>query len=184
MTAVRYPCLFWGGGGVLHFKNTLPDFQYTVTIVFKIYAWLNEISAIACTNSSIMWTSSTLLQQTFQAWQPIYKSQRASLNSLMMQHIHQSIMTILHSPVGIFLIGFCLISYKRNNEKRKKEKKSCNSLNSSRKFSRLRQEFNSGSAGGQVLGADTPYNPPSYSIGRYVFFSRNLSGLSGGPWYY
>jgi len=24
------------------------------------------------------------------------------------------------------------------------------------------------------------YNPPSYSIGRHVFFSRNLSGLSGG----
>jgi len=28
------------------------------------------------------------------------------------------------------------------------------------------------------------YNPPGYSIGRHVFFSRNLSGLSGGRWYY
>ena len=28
------------------------------------------------------------------------------------------------------------------------------------------------------------YNPPGYSVGRHVFFSRNLSGLSGGRWYH
>jgi len=28
------------------------------------------------------------------------------------------------------------------------------------------------------------YNPPGYSIGRHVFFSRNLSALSGGRWHY
>ena len=116
-------------------KNCAPSWHYlldytgthgqqnikeTVTTVVKISAWLNEISTIACTNSSIMWTSSSLVQQTFQAWWLIYKSQGARLSSLMMQHIHQSIMIILHSPLGIFL-GFCLFFYKRKNTDRKKK---------------------------------------------------------------
>ena len=67
MTAVQYPCHFFFFGR-LPIPHDLHDIQYTAKIVVKIPERLNEINAIACTNSSKMWPSSYLVQQTLQAW--------------------------------------------------------------------------------------------------------------------